>query len=69
MDSAMSKRSHFCDLQKYGALKSSLRQMICAPCAAASRIRATDASSVAWASDDAESWIMPTVNGVDMIRI
>ena len=59
----MSKRSHFCDLQKYGALNSSFRQMICAPRAAASRTRATLASTVAAVSDEASSWMMPTVNG------
>jgi hypothetical protein len=63
MGSAKSKRSLFCDLQKYGALKSSLRQMICAPRAAASRTRPTLASRVSAASGEAESWMMPTVNG------
>src|SRR6476661_10970005 len=63
MGSAMSKRSHCCDLQKYGALNSSLRQMICAPRAAASRTCATAWSSVACASWEALSWMIPTVNG------
>src|SRR4051812_32307879 len=61
--SAMSNRSHCCDLQKYGALKSSFRQMICAPRAAASRTCTTARSTVAAASDDAESWMIPTVKG------
>jgi hypothetical protein len=36
--SARSNRSHCCDLQKYRELKSSFRQMICAPRPAASRM-------------------------------
>jgi hypothetical protein len=63
MGSAMSNRSHCCDLQKYGALNSSLRQMICAPRAAASRTCATLCSSTAAASAVAGSWMIPTVNG------
>jgi hypothetical protein len=46
IDSAKLKYSCLSDLQKYGALKSSCRQMICAPRAAAARIRAIDAVSV-----------------------
>src|SRR6478672_11344210 len=63
MGSARSNRSHFCDLQKYGALNSSLRQMICAPRAAASRTRSTVAATVAAASSLAESWIIAAVKG------
>jgi len=53
--SARSKRSHCCDLQKYGALNSSLRQMICAPREAASRMRPTAASTFLAASSTASS--------------
>src|SRR5678815_4304249 len=64
--SARSKRSHCCDLQKYGALNSSLRQMTCAPREAASRMRPTAASTFLAVSSTASSWMMPTVNGADM---
>src|SRR4029079_11643272 len=64
--SARSKRSHCCDLQKYSALNSSLRQTICAPRDAASRMRPTAASTFLATSSTASSWMMPTVNGADM---
>src|SRR5262245_864113 len=59
----MSKRSHFCDLQKYGAPNSSLRQMICAPRRAASRTSRSALARLAARSLDASSWMMPMVKG------
>ncbi len=66
MDSARSNRSLCCALQKYGALKSSFRQMIWAPRAAASRIRRSARATVAAASASAWSWMSPMVNGVEL---
>src|ERR1035437_7880706 len=56
IDSAKLKYSCLSDLQKYGALKSSLRQMICAPRPAASRMRAMVAVWVCVWSPVAASW-------------
>jgi hypothetical protein len=51
-------------LQKYGALKSSWRQMICAPRAAASRMRVMlDVSVCVWSPVTA-SWMSPIVTFV-----
>src|SRR3954464_604692 len=66
--SAMSNRAQLVDLQKYGALKSSLRHTICAPRCAASLMRGMVASIVSRTSDVAASCTRPTVNGELDIR-
>src|ERR1035437_2305844 len=57
--SAKLKYSCLSDLQKYGALNSSLRQMICAPRPAASRMRAMVAVSACVWSPVTASWMSP----------
>jgi hypothetical protein len=61
--SARSNRSASVTLQKYGALNSSCRQMICAPRAAASRTRSIARSTFSCPSTETVSWMRPSVNG------
>ena len=63
----MSKRSHFCDLQKYGALNSSLRQMICAPASGRLTYARDGAIDVASRVGVTASWMIPTVTGVVIV--